>query len=96
MTNMTLPEIYRRIHHLRREALEGSHEAKEEVDFYLSVFQSFHNSLNTKANMTMEEISLKVCPLKKAQTLATSLGLNISEGGSGTLYLSWSEGLPKD
>lgn len=96
MTTMTLPQIFRRIHSLRREALEGSREAKEEVDFYLSVFQSFHNSLKTKANMSMEEITLKVCPLDKAQVLAKSLGLHIAEGGSGALYLSWSEGLPRD
>lgn len=96
MNSITLPEAFRKIHNLRWQALHGNQDAKEEFDFYLSVFKSFQLSLKTKANMSMEEITLHDCPLPKAQALATSIGLNISEGGSGTLYLSWSKGLPKD
>jgi len=96
MNNITLPEAFRKIHALRLAALEGNSDAEEELDFYLNVFKSFQNSLQTKAYITIEEITLKDCPLPKAQSLATSLGLNISKGGSGTLYLSWSEDLPKD
>ena len=102
-TSCTLPEIFRRIQEVNwiyktpdKHSPEEVQNAKEELAFYKSVLNCFISSLSIKAIASIEEIVIKDCPLEKAQELATSLGLNIAEGGSGATYLAWSKGILED
>lgn len=102
-TSCTLPEVFRRIQEVHwisktpdKHTPEEIKNAKEELAFYKSVLKCFISSLDIKAITSIEEIVLKDCPLEKAQELARSIGLYITEGGSGAAYLSWSNSILED
>ena len=102
-TPCTLPQVFRRIQEVNwisqtpeKHSPEEIQNAKEELAFYKGILKCFLSSLDIKAIASIEEIVIKDCPLEKAQKLATSLGLNIAEGGSGATYLSWSKGISED
>ena len=88
----SLAEIIRRIQELTN-LKDPTPEQVEELDFYVSLKNTL-NEIFTPGNIgNLMPIYFSICKFEKAQKFAKSIGLFLTEGGSGTVYLSWSKGL---
>ena len=92
MPKMSLAELIRRTQSLTNKK-NISEEELEELDFYVSLKNTLIQIFTPGNIGNLIPISFTTCSLELAKELANSLGLKVVEGGSGTLYLSWSKGL---
>jgi len=93
MTNVKvdLADLFRHINSLNI-APKGCLEEEMELDFYKTVFLTFTESLVPDTFSNLIPIEFKICSIEKAKEFASSIGMNIVEGGSGRTYLSYSKG----
>ena len=68
-------------------------EQLEEFEFHLALHSVSSQVLVPGFTETIVPLYLKRCSLERAKELVKPLGLHLVEGGSGTVYLSWSKGL---
>jgi len=92
MNTKSLPEFIRTIQQLN--SPKNDNEA-EDYDFYKAVLQVIQDAITPGNIETLVPINLGICSLERANKIAKSYGLHVVEGGSGTMYLSWSKGLDK-
>lgn len=88
--NTNIAELIRRIQFLANKP--RSVDEEQEFDFYITVYSTFSRIFASGCIETIVPLCLKHCPLKKAQELAKSIGLQVVQGGS-AVYLAWSENL---
>ena len=86
--NANLAELVRHI-----QSLKTSKNSNEELDFYETILSVILDTLDSKLYQTIVPIEFIVCSVEKAKELARTIGMYIVEGGSGTLYICWSNGL---
>ena len=90
--NANLADFVRHVQTLSN-STEFTPEQIEEFEFYLTLNSILSQVLVPGFVETIVPLTLKRCSFEKTQKLAKPLGLHLVEGGSGTIYLSWSKGL---
>lgn len=87
MKKLTVAEFTRKMQQMVQKRPLGEEE-EIELRFYFEVVQKI-------AEIDIETLVplSGAYPMKNAQKWANSLGMHVVEGGSGTVYLSWSKGL---
>ena len=88
----SLAEIIRRIQELTN-LKNPTDEQLEELDFYMSLKNTLNEIFTPGTIGNLMPIHFSICKLEKAQEFAKSIGLFVTEGGSKTIYVSWSKGL---
>lgn len=93
-TKTNLAEFIRHIQSLSN-STSYTPEQIEEFEFYLTLNSILSQVLVPGFIETIVPLPLKRCSFERAKELAKPLSLHLVEGGSGTVYLSWSKGLDK-
>ena len=92
MKTMTIPQLFRRIQQLKR-LTPQTEEIIQTLEFYEQVSKKLSSLFGDDYTCSQEPISLKKCPLERAQKLALELEMHVIDGSSGTVYLCWSRGI---
>lgn len=90
--SVNLAELIRHIQNLANKR-DMSMEEAQEFQFFIELNSILNQVFVPGQIENLVPINLGICPFEKAQSIANSIGLDLVEGGSGTVYVGWTKHL---